>query len=420
MLSPKTVRESQVVMSQVMGPTDANAVGFVHGGTIMKLVDTAAAVAATRHARRRTTTARVDSLSFLAPVRVGDLVTVMGSVNYVGRTSMEVGVRVESEDLRAGNKTHVASAYLVFVALDEHGRPCPVPPLNAETDVERRRMAEAEVRRRYRMREEEVIHAYRRPAHRPDLFDAWSPGKKVSIIGHRGAMGYAPENTMASFAKGLELGADIIELDVHLSKDGEVVVMHDHTVNRTTNGAGLIRDMTVKELKMLDAGSWFSPAFAGERVPTLEEVLAWAKGKTRLAIEIKNGPVYYQGIEVRILDALRKHDMLDSALIISFDHQSVRTTKELEAGATTGILYVARPTDVVSLAAAARADVIMPNWAYVTSDIVEDAHRANIAVLTWNLNELAEMQCMIGLGVDGIGTNFPDRLRSLIGQGETG
>ncbi len=414
MIAPKTVRESQVVMSQVMAPTDANSTGFVHGGTIMKLVDTAAAVASMRHARRRTTTARVDSFSFLSPIKVGDLVTVLGSVNSVGRTSMEVGVRVESEDLRTGTKTHVASAYLVFVALDEHGHPCPVPPLIPETDTERRRMAEAEVRRQYRAREAEVIRAYRRPACRSDISVICGPGEKVSVIGHRGAMGYAPENTMISFAKGLELGADIVEFDVHLSKDNQVIVMHDHTVNRTTDGTGLIKDMTLAELKLLDAGAWFAPEFAGERIPTLDEVLNWAKGKTKVAIEIKNGPVYYKGIEERVLDALRTYDVVESAMVISFDHHSVRKIKELEPRLTTGILYVARPVDDVSLAAAANADVIMPNWAYVTQNVIDNAHRAKLVVLTWLLNDTADMELMIALGVDGIGTNYPDRLRQLV------
>ena len=138
-------------MSRTMLPSDANPYGNVHGGEVMKLIDAVAGAAATRHARTRVVTARIDELSFLAPVYVGHLVTAKASVNHVGRTSMEVGVRVEAEDMLTGNVVHVSSAYLVFVATDEQGRPKPLPPLIAETDEERRRMKAAEARRSLRV-----------------------------------------------------------------------------------------------------------------------------------------------------------------------------------------------------------------------------------------------------------------------------
>jgi len=147
----KTVAGSKTVMSRTMLPSDANPYGNVHGGEVMKLIDAVAGAAATRHARARVVTARIDQLSFLAPVYVGHLVTAEASVNHVGRTSMEVGVRVEAEDMLTGNVVHVASAYLVFVATDEHGRPVSLPPLLAETDEERRRMKAAETRRSLRL-----------------------------------------------------------------------------------------------------------------------------------------------------------------------------------------------------------------------------------------------------------------------------
>ena len=149
--APKTVAASKTVMSRTMLPSDANPYGNVHGGEVMKLIDAVAGAAATRHARARVVTARIDQLSFLAPVYVGHLVTAKASVNHVGRTSMEVGVRVEAEDMLTGNVVHVASAYLVFVATDEHGRPVSLPPLLAETDEERRRMKAAETRRSLRL-----------------------------------------------------------------------------------------------------------------------------------------------------------------------------------------------------------------------------------------------------------------------------
>jgi len=147
----KPVSGSKTIMARTMLPSDANPYGNVHGGEIMKLIDACAGAAATRHARSRVVTAFVDELSFLAPVYVGDLVTAKASVNHVGRTSMEVGVRVEAENLLTGNVVHISSAHLVFVSIDEKGGPVPLPPLIAETDDERRRMQAAEQRRKHRL-----------------------------------------------------------------------------------------------------------------------------------------------------------------------------------------------------------------------------------------------------------------------------
>lgn len=146
----KTVQESQVVMARQMMPNDANPWGFVHGGVIMKMVDEAAGSAAIRHARCRVATAALDFMSFLNPVHVGDLVTVKASVNDVGRTSMEIGVRVETENMLSGECLHTSSAYVVMVALADSGQPIEVPSLLPETPDEKRRMAAAKIRRAQR------------------------------------------------------------------------------------------------------------------------------------------------------------------------------------------------------------------------------------------------------------------------------
>jgi len=146
----KTVSESRVTMSRQMMPEDANPWGYVHGGTIMKMVDEAAGSAAIRHTRRRVSTAAIDYMSFVHPVQIGDLVTIKASVNDVGRTSMEVGVRVEAENMLTGEVKYTSSCYLVMVALDDDGRPCGVPPVIAETPDEKRRMAAAQLRRKRR------------------------------------------------------------------------------------------------------------------------------------------------------------------------------------------------------------------------------------------------------------------------------
>jgi uncharacterized protein (TIGR00369 family) len=149
----KRVGESSVVMSQLMSHQDTNIAGNVHGGVIMKLIDTAAGVAAVRHARSSAVTASIDRLDFHHPVFVGDVLTLRASLNHVGRTSMEVGVRVEAENPITGGRRHTASAYLTYVALDGNGRPMPLPPLILETENETRRNREATARRETRLAE---------------------------------------------------------------------------------------------------------------------------------------------------------------------------------------------------------------------------------------------------------------------------
>ena len=152
-MDAKKVKDSSVVIAQVMIPQDANPAGNVHGGVIMKLIDTAAAVAASRHARCNTVTASIDRLDFHHPVYVGDLLFFKAGLNMAGRTSMEVGVRVEAENIITGEVRHTASAYLTFVALGENGRPREVPPLLIETEEEIRRNREAKIRREARLAE---------------------------------------------------------------------------------------------------------------------------------------------------------------------------------------------------------------------------------------------------------------------------
>ena len=149
----KRVKDSSVTIAQVMIPQDANPAGNVHGGVIMKLIDTAAAVVASRHARSNTVTASIDRMDFHHPVFVGDLLFLKACLNMVGRTSMEVGVRVESENFITGEVRHTASAYLTFVALDRDGRPQTVPPLILDTEEETRRNREARTRREMRLAE---------------------------------------------------------------------------------------------------------------------------------------------------------------------------------------------------------------------------------------------------------------------------
>jgi acyl-CoA hydrolase len=151
-LPARRPRDSRVEMLELMYPNDANPLGSIMGGRVMHFIDVAAAIAATRHAGRHCVTASVDHIDFRAPVRVGDLLVLKASVNYTGRTSMEVGVRAEVEDRMTGHRSHTSSAYLTFVALSDNGEPAPVPPLLCETEDEKRRYREGERRRKERLR----------------------------------------------------------------------------------------------------------------------------------------------------------------------------------------------------------------------------------------------------------------------------
>lgn len=164
-LPPKTVDESAVTMAQLMMPADANPHGNVHGGVLLRLMDNAAGVVATRHCRSRVVTARLDDMSFLKPVLIGDLVFFKAAVNGVGRTSLEIGVRVESEDLFTGKVVHVATAYFIYVALDDQDKPAPVPGLIAATPEQKQRMIAAAERRDARQKPAE--EAPLKPAEHP-------------------------------------------------------------------------------------------------------------------------------------------------------------------------------------------------------------------------------------------------------------
>lgn len=156
-MEARTPAQSRTVLSIQMDVGDANLSGNVHGGVIMRLVDNACGIAAVRHSGGRVVTAAMDEMSFIEPVFLGEVVTLYAQVNDVGRTSMEIGARVEAENPRTGERRHVSSAYLVFVALDKDGNPRPVPPLRPETDEERRRMEEAKIRRQHRLARKEAI-----------------------------------------------------------------------------------------------------------------------------------------------------------------------------------------------------------------------------------------------------------------------
>jgi glycerophosphoryl diester phosphodiesterase len=235
------------------------------------------------------------------------------------------------------------------------------------------------------------------------------------VIAHRGASSEAPENTLAAFSRGLEIGADGFEFDVHMSKDGELVVIHDETVARTTSGSGWVRDMTLSELKALDAGSWFDLRFKGEKIPTLRQVLELIADRSKLInIELKSGIVIYPLIERKVIEVLGEFNVLDKAIISSFNHYSLRIVKEVESKVKTGILYMEGLVEPWIYARRVPADCLHPAFYLIMPEIVRSAHDAGMFVNVWTVDKADDMKKMVVSGVDAVITNCPGEMISLL------
>ena len=205
---------------------------------------------------------------------------------------------------------------------------------------------------------------------------------------------------MASFRSAIELGVDMIECDVHLSADGELVVIHDHTLDRTTNGSGLVVQHTLSELRDLDAGE-------GERLPTLAEVCELVRGEVGLCIETKQIPIPYPGLEVKLIGQLRQLDVLDQTAVISFHHGGVRRMKDLEPRLAVGVLEGARPIDPVAILRSARADIYAPHYGAMDPELVEQVHGAGGVVGVWTVDDAAAVAWCQVCKPDSIFTNRP-------------
>ena len=249
----------------------------------------------------------------------------------------------------------------------------------------------------------------------------------LSLQAHRGAAGLAPENTLAAFRMALELGADGTEMDLQLTRDGVVVVIHDDTVDRTTDGRGRIGDLTLAEVKRLDAGAKFGPTFRGERIPTLRELIdlvkASGKDRFRLNLEIK----FAEGregqpadLEEKVLAVLAETKFLDRVITQSFYHPSAAKMKRLAPGISAGLLVGQRrqPADPVAAVRDLGVDYYAPHHSLVTPDLLRALHQAAIPVVTWTVNDPADMRRLVDMGLgalpgDGIISDYPDRLVNL-------
>jgi glycerophosphoryl diester phosphodiesterase len=226
------------------------------------------------------------------------------------------------------------------------------------------------------------------------------------VIAHRGASGTCPENTLVAFARAAALGAHMIELDVQLTSDGEVVVMHDWTLERTTDGAGAVRERTLAEIRRLDAGAWFGPAFRGTRVPTLAEVLA----AVALPVNIELKPVGNDGLEARALAVVESAGALARVVFSSFDAGALERVRALTARATLAVLWDAGPvSEAVARARRVGARALHLRKELTTPDALAMANAAGLPVRAWTVNELGEMDRLVAAGVEGVFTDFPER-----------
>jgi glycerophosphoryl diester phosphodiesterase len=248
---------------------------------------------------------------------------------------------------------------------------------------------------------------------------------RVAVVAHRGASAYAPENTMAAFERARQLGADAVELDVHLTADDRLVVHHDDTLDRTTTGSGYIRDRTWDEIAPLSAGAWYADAFADERVPLFEEVLAWAKDTgMSLSIELKRpnaalGRAAYPDLPARVLELVKQFCVSENVLLFSDDHGAVRDVRELDPDiATSFTLGGATYLDPVGLARQAGANGISIFWSYASREFVDQCHAADLHVFGFGLGEdltrIVELQAVLANGTDLVSGGAPDRLRALV------
>jgi len=241
--------------------------------------------------------------------------------------------------------------------------------------------------------------------------------KKTLVFGHRGAAGHAPENTLISFSKALEMGCDGIELDVHLSKDNEIIVCHDERVDRTTDGIGFIKDLSTKEIKSLDAGKWYRGDYHGQSIPTLEEVIELIGDKNiMINIELKSGPIIYKGIEERVVEFINKYGLKDRVIVSSFNHYSLYAIKQFDNGIKTGALYMAGLYNPWEYASIMKADAIHPYFFSVNADIVKGCIEKGIMVNPYTVNDEKYLSLMAQMGVSGIITDFPDIARKIVDQ----
>ncbi len=241
-------------------------------------------------------------------------------------------------------------------------------------------------------------------------------GHHIIRIAHRGASGIAPENTLAAFEKALEFDLDAVELDVHATKDGKVIVMHDATLDRTTNITGRIQELTYAEITAADAGSWFSSEYKGEKVPTLSDALDMINGHAVTVVEIKA-----QDIAEKVVRVIEKSNACDDVVVISFHPDNIYAVRQLKPQIPTGLLISMDVSDnprsqAIELAhrtVAVGASTLSVSHQMLSPEFVYVIHQRGINLWTWTIDDIARIQEVAEFGVDGITSNYPDRLNRI-------
>jgi len=242
------------------------------------------------------------------------------------------------------------------------------------------------------------------------------------VIAHRGACDEAPENTLAAFRAAMEADADGIELDVSACATGELVVLHDNCVDRTTNSSGRVETMSLSVLRELDAGRWFDPRFAGERIPTLDEVLELVGDRLRVNIEIKGMSLRDRGVEARVAETVRRYGAQERVLISSFNPLALTRIQRAAPELQRALLYSAGQPFYLARGWArvfVRPEALHPHHRMVDAAYMRWARQSGYRVNVWTVDDPADMQRLIALGVDGIITNHPARLRALLPRTST-
>lgn len=248
-----------------------------------------------------------------------------------------------------------------------------------------------------------------------DLLDEMYQGRTL-VFGHRGASAYAPMNTIPAFELAAEQGAQGVELDVHRTKDGEVVVIHDATVDATTDGKGLVSQMTLKELRALDAGSWFGERFAGVRVPTLDEVFEAVGTKLHINVEIKSFMAETDGIEALVAQKIKQHGMRKYVIVSSFNPLSLIRFRDIMPDVALGYLYAADlPTWPLHTIHKLSYEATHPHYEMINEELLEIAQQKRYRVNVWTVNDPQKAVELRDAGVHGLITDCPDVILKAIG-----
>jgi len=242
--------------------------------------------------------------------------------------------------------------------------------------------------------------------------------KKPIVFAHRGASKAAPENTMSAFKKAIEMNTGGIELDVHLTRDGYLVVTHDDQLGRTCNGYGLVKDLELGYLRSLDFGEWFSPDFKGEKIPLLSEVFELLSGKNILLnIEIKASlGKYNEGIEHAVAEMIKAYDFTKNTIVSSFNHYCLIKMKEELPGVITAPLYSGLFAHMGEYAGIIGAGAIHPHYNGVTADVIDSCKKNGTLVNVWTVDNEDEIKRLVSLGVDGLITNVPNEALEILSR----